>query len=248
MTSVDDILNEMPDGETGEEMVPVRHESLAERSKKGKEEKEIAVPQFLKRPFVIMYGIIFVLLVFIVMLAILQFSDRPTGGEEGPQNGAPVSGSPTTTGTPAPVITNPDGTTITPTKRPGISPEPGYTEPPSGNTKPPVNTTPTPTPDPTITDDPNASPTPTPEGGEQLPEGGDLTPTVPPEGGDVTPTVPPEGGDVTPTVPPEGGDVTPEPPSPTPEASPTPTPTVAPDVPVVNPDTPVEGPVNPAEV
>ncbi len=208
MASVDDILNEVPDEEQ-ERLGGAGGASLVGRADIKK--KERPVPAWLKKPFVIMYGIIFLAIVFVGMFLILQLSERPS--PDGEEHKTPVSGTVTpeagTTNTPEPLITHVDGTTATPTQKPGITAMPGYTEPtrdpnrPSATpTKKPISPTPELTPE--ISTGPEVSPTP-----EVTPE---LTPEATP-----TPEITPEA---TPT--PEV-QATPTPAPPTEAATPTPT-------------------------
>lgn len=236
MASIDDILKEMPEEGQEELLSTGSGASLSERARGAKRERP--VPRWLKKPFVIVYGILFITLVFVGMFLILKLSKRPDNENNQGNAGTIVSGTqaPQATNTPEPLITHADGTTATPTQKPGITVIPGYTEPTRDPNRPVATKTPTPAPvlsvTPVISISPEVSVTP-----EVTPEVS-ISPEVTPEVS-VSPEVTPE---VTPEATPTPEVLTPTPtPTPTPESVPTETPVPTPtEVPVVNPDVTTE--------
>lgn len=244
MASIDDILKEMPEEGQEELLTAGRGASFSERAAGAKKERPL--PPWLKKPFVIMYGILFITIVFVGMFLILKLSKRPDNGDGQGSAGGVVSGTeaPRATNTPEPLITHADGTTATPTQKPGITVIPGYTEPTRDPNRPVATKTPTPKPVLSVTPVISISPEVTPEVSvtpEVTPEVS-VSPEVTPEvsvSPEVTPEVSPE---VTPEATPTPEVLTPTPtPTPTPESAPTETPVPTPtEVPVVNPDVTME--------
>lgn len=144
--NIDDILNETPDEtsaddnmeeETTEKDVPKNRKPIASEPKKDvdDEDKE-KLPEIFQRKYMILFAGMLVALTFIILLLILEGVDKPEGALE-----TASSGTPTVT-VMAPLPTNPDGTTATPTTRPGITIVPGYKEDITGAIV--VTSTPTP--------------------------------------------------------------------------------------------------------
>lgn len=209
---IDDILNETAEQDP---------DSLFPEEPQGngkKQPEEWQPPVWLQKKYLMLYGGALVTAVFLGLFLMLAFMDRTPEAKDGD---ASVSLSPTATTAPLP--TNPDGTTATPTPRAYISAHPSYSARPTGGSDPIVRNTPTPT---------VAAPTAEPSQG--------VTPEPSPEPSpDVSPEASPSPAEPSPEPSPDvSPEASPSPAEPSPEPSPaeTPTPTAEPVEPSPTPE------------
>lgn len=211
---IDDILNETAEQDS-ESIFPEE----PQHSRSDRQPDEWEPPTWLQKKYLLLYGGALVAAVFLGLFLMLNFMERKPEAKDGD---AAVSLSPTATTAPLP--TNPDGTTATPTPRALVSAHPSYSARPTSGSDPVVRNTPTPTvsaptaePTQDVTPEPTLSaalsPEPSVSGSPELSPTPEISPELSPEASPSPAEPSPEPSPAeTPTPSPE-----PVEPSPTPE-------------------------------